>query len=229
MKGPTRKRLGKRTIDVTCAAIALLLLLPFMVMVACLVYLEDRDAVFFRQERVGLGGRTFILWKFRSMRVGAERTGPQITVGRDARITRVGRILRATKFDELPQLWNVIRSEMSLVGPRPEVPRLVALYSKEQRAVLDVVPGITDPASVHYRDESAVLARYDDPQQAYVDVVMPDKIRISLWYAERATLWSDALVMLATVGLTTPAYSRFIEPILSKGLSLRAARFSASL
>ena len=130
---------------------------------------------------------------------GAEKLGGQITIGRDSRITRVGRWLRAWKLDELPQLLNVARGEMSLVGPRPEVSRYVALYNDEQRKVLDLVPGITDPASIRYRDEASVLERASDPERAYLEEVMPDKIRINLQYAERANVWSDIGVLAQTV------------------------------
>ncbi|HEX9886639.1 MAG TPA: sugar transferase, partial [Longimicrobiales bacterium] len=142
----------------------------------------------------------FRIWKFRSMAADAERTGRPLTVGDDPRVTRVGRWLRAWKLDELPQLLNVVRGEMSLVGPRPEVPRYVELYTLEQSRVLDLTPGITDPASIRYRNEAEALERADDPEAAYIDTLMPEKIRLNLEYGDVATVWSDLRVILRTLG-----------------------------
>ena len=193
--------LAKRSLDVVASAAGLLLLAPVLAAVALVV---RRDGpVLFRQERVGRGGRTFRIWKFRTMVSGAEARGAALTVGGDPRITRVGAWLRRTKLDELPQLLNVLRGEMTLVGPRPEVPRYVALYTPEQRRVLELVPGITDPASVRYRDEAGELALAADPQRHYIDVVLPDKIRLNLAYAARATIASDLRILLATLGALT--------------------------
>lgn len=189
----------KRLLDVLAAALGLVLLGPLFLVVAAAITLEDGAPVFFRQQRVGRAGKVFQLWKFRTMRVDAERVGGQLTVGHDPRITRVGRWLRSTKIDELPQLINVLRGEMSLVGPRPEVPRYVAMYSAEQRAVLDELPGITDPASLRYYDESAVLAAATDPEGHYVSHVMPEKIRLNLEYAAQATPLTDLLIVLSTL------------------------------
>ncbi len=189
----------KRALDVVAAALGLLLLGPLFLVVAVAIALDDGGPVFFRQERVGRGGELFRVWKFRTMRVDAERMGGQLTVGHDPRITRVGRWIRGAKLDELPQLLNVLRGEMSLVGPRPEVPRYVALYSPEQRAVLDELPGITDPASLRYYDESVVLADAVDPEGLYVSHVMPEKIRLNLEYAARATLLTDLVIVLSTL------------------------------
>lgn len=189
----------KRACDVTGALAGLLVLSPLLAAVAAAIAVTDGWPVLFRQERVGRDGRPFRLWKFRTMVTDAAQRGRQITVGADPRITRVGRWLRAMKLDELPQLVNVLRGEMSLVGPRPEVPRYVALYTPAQRAVLALVPGITDPASLRYYDESRVLAGAADPEQLYVDEIMPEKIRLNLEYAARATAWSDLVVIVATV------------------------------
>jgi lipopolysaccharide/colanic/teichoic acid biosynthesis glycosyltransferase len=133
------------------------------------------------------------------MVVGADQLGGELTVGRDPRITRIGRLLRATKLDELPQLLNVLRGEMSLVGPRPEVPRYVALYDDAQRAVLRLTPGITDPASTTYRHEAELLGKSRDPERMYTEQIMRHKIEINLAYAERATFWSDCAVLAQTV------------------------------
>jgi lipopolysaccharide/colanic/teichoic acid biosynthesis glycosyltransferase len=181
------------------ALIGLLTLWPLLLVIGAAIKLEDGGPVFFRQERVGIGGRRFRLWKFRTMVTDAERRGGQLTVGGDPRVTAAGRWLRQFKLDELPQLLNVLRGEMSLVGPRPEVPRYVGLYTAEQRAVLRLVPGITDPASIRYRDESAELARAVDPERLYVEEIMPEKIRLNLEYAARATPWTDFLVVLSTL------------------------------
>ena len=191
--------ISKRVMDVTCSGLGLLLLSPPLLAIALAVWLGDRGPVLYRQERVGRGGRPFTMLKFRSMVAGADSKGRLVTVGGDARVTPVGRWIRRLKLDELPQLLNVLKGEMSLVGPRPEVQRYVDLYTAEQWPVLDLVPGITDPASIKYRDEEAVLAGYDDPDRAYVEVVMPDKIAINLSYAARATVLSDLAVILRTL------------------------------
>jgi len=192
-------RWSKRLFDLFWTILGLLVLWPLFLLVALLIKLDDGGPVFFRQERVGYKGRLFRIWKFRTMVVDAEKIGKPLTVGRDPRITRVGYWLRKFKLDELPQLFNVLAGEMSLVGPRPEVPKYVALYTPGQRRVLDLVPGITDPASIKYRDESEILARSPDPERTYVEEIMPEKIRLNLEYAERATVWSDFIVILCTL------------------------------
>jgi lipopolysaccharide/colanic/teichoic acid biosynthesis glycosyltransferase len=192
-------RPGKRALDLAGSLLGLALLWPLFLAIGLAVALGDRGSVFFRQERVGHRGRRFRIWKFRTMAEGAELQGGALTVGHDPRITRVGRWLRRYKLDELPQLLNVVAGEMSLVGPRPEVPQYVALYSAEQRRVLELVPGITDPASIGYWDEAALLARAPDPARLYEDQVMPDKIRLNLEYAARATVRTDLLLILRTL------------------------------
>jgi len=191
----------KRLFDLFWSALGLALLSPLLLLVALAVKAEDGGPVFFRQVRIGRGGRPFGIWKFRTMVVDAERQGRSITVGQDPRITRIGRRLRATKLDELPQLLNVLVGEMSLVGPRPEVPRYVDLYTESQRAILALRPGITDLASIKYRNESELLAEAENPDETYIQVLLPDKIRINLDYAVRANLRTDFLVILATLGL----------------------------
>lgn len=193
--------MAKRLFDILCAGVGLLLLSPLLLVVAAWVKLDSRGPVMFRQERVGRFGRTFRIHKFRTMRVDAPSLGPQITIGEDARITRSGRWLRASKVDELPQLWDVLRGAMSLVGPRPEVPRYVALYPAELRAlVLSVRPGITDPASLSFRNESELLARAEDPEREYVEVVMPMKLGLAADYVRNASLMGDIRLILATLG-----------------------------
>lgn len=193
--------MAKRLFDVFCAGLGLLLLSPLWILVAIWIKLDSPGPVLFRQERVGRFGQPFFIHKFRSMRVDAPALGPQITVGDDPRITRSGRFLRASKIDELPQLWDVLRGAMSLVGPRPEVPRYVALYTPAQRElVLSVRPGITDPASLQFRHESEILARAADPEREYVEVILPAKLRIAGDYVRHASVWGDLRLILATLG-----------------------------
>jgi len=189
-------KLEKRLFDVVASAIGLLVLWPVFLVIAALIKLEDGGPVFYRQERIGYKGRPFKIWKFRTMVVNADKLGKPLTVGRDPRITRVGYWLRKFKLDELPQLLNVLLGEMSLVGPRPEVPQYVALYTPEQRRVLDLVPGITDPASIKFANEAELLAEASDPEKFYIEYIMPTKIRLNMEYASHATLWSDILVIL---------------------------------
>ncbi|RQO59286.1 sugar transferase [Paucibacter sp. KBW04] len=192
--------MAKRIFDIVCASLGLLLLSPLLILLALWIKWDSPGPVMFRQERVGRFGRHFYIHKFRSMRVDAPALGPQITVGEDPRITRSGRLLRAAKLDELPQLWDVFRGAMSLVGPRPEVPRYVALYTPEQRElVLSVRPGITDPASLQFRNESEILARAADPEREYVDVILPAKLKIAGDYVRQASLWTDVRLILATL------------------------------
>ena len=189
-----------RVRDMCAATLGLLAVWPALLAIAAAIRLDDGGPVLFRQERVGHRGRPFRIWKFRTMVVGADRMGQPLTVGADRRVTRVGRWLRRYKLDELPQLVNVLRGEMRLVGPRPEVPRYVALYSPTERRVLDLVPGITDPASIRYARESDELpAAAVDAERAYVTRIMPDKIRLNLDYAARATTWSDLSIVFSTV------------------------------
>lgn len=189
----------KRVFDLFLTILGLGILWPLFLVVALLIKLDDGGPVFFRQERVGYKGRIFRIWKFRTMVVDAEQQGKLLTIGKDPRVTRVGRWLRKTKIDELPQLFNVLLGDMSFVGPRPEVPYYVALYTPDQWQVLDLVPGITDPASVKYRSESEVLAQVDDPEQTYIHEILPEKIRINLEYARSANVFTDLLVILQTL------------------------------
>jgi lipopolysaccharide/colanic/teichoic acid biosynthesis glycosyltransferase len=192
-------KLEKRLFDIVASAIGLLVLWPVFLVIPVLIKLEDGGPVFYRQERIGYKGRPFKIWKFRTMVVNADKLGKPLTVGRDPRITRVGYWLRKFKLDELPQLLNVLLGEMSLVGPRPEVPQYVALYTPEQRKVLDLVPGITDPASIKFANEAELLAEASNPEKFYIEHIMPTKIRLNMEYASHATLWSDILVILKTL------------------------------
>lgn len=190
---------AKRTFDLALSLGGLAMTWPAIAVAAVAIRLEDGGPVLFRQERVGREGKRFRILKLRTMEVDADRRGALVTTAGDRRVTRCGQWLRRLKLDELPQLVNVLRGEMSFVGPRPEVPRYVELYTAEEREVLRVVPGITDPSSIKYRNESDLLAQADDPERYYRETVLPDKIRLSLDYARSATLWSDVGILLATV------------------------------
>jgi lipopolysaccharide/colanic/teichoic acid biosynthesis glycosyltransferase len=203
----------KRALDFTFALIGLVLVSPLLAVVAIAIKVSDRGPVFFSQTRIGQFGRPFRMHKFRTMVPQAEQQGIPLTVGADRRITRIGHWLRRTKLDELPQLWNVVKGQMSLVGPRPEVPRYVAFYTQEQRRVLDVRPGITDPASLQYFDEASLLNRVQSPEAAYIRVVMPHKLALNLNYLRRRTIASDVMVVFATAWrLVASATDRSITP-----------------
>lgn len=192
--------MSKRLFDLLLSSLGLLVLAPVLLALALAVKLDSRGPVFFRQERVGRFGQPFRIHKFRTMRHDPVGQGLQITVGQDARITRVGAVLRQTKLDELPQLLDVWLGDMSLVGPRPEVPRYVAHYPEALRAkVLSVRPGITDIASIEYRDESTVLARAADPEHAYIHEVLPHKLALSATYVDQASVWLDVRLIARTL------------------------------
>ena len=192
------------------AGAGLLLLSPVFAVIAVLIRLSSPGPVFFRGERIGRHGRPFRIVKFRTMREDAAAVGAGITAANDPRVTRVGRLLRHTKLDELPQLLNVLRGEMSLVGPRPEDPRYVALYSEEQRRVLRVRPGITSPASFQFRNEEALLSGADW-ERKYRDEIMPQKLRIDLAYVEAAGFWTDLALIWRTVATVVMPH-RSAEP-----------------
>lgn len=189
-------------LDLLLAIPAVILLLPVFAVVAVWIKLDSRGPVFFLQERVGLGGRTFRIFKFRTMVTDAEQRGTQITIGRDPRITPSGHFLRKYRFDELPQLFNVLKGEMGIVGPRPEVPRYVAFYSNEQRQILAYRPGITSPASIEFSNESEVLSQNvdpADPETYYRTELMPAKLAIDLNYSRHATVRSDCAIIARTL------------------------------
>lgn len=189
----------KRAFDILSSAAGLALLSPLLVVIAAAVKLDSPGPVLYRGRRMGRYGREFYIWKFRTMVTGADRAGPGITVADDSRVTRVGRLLRRTKLDELPQLVNVLRGEMSIVGPRPEDPRYVALYPPEQRAqILSVRPGVTSPASVRFRHEESALSGADW-EAAYVQTIMPAKLAIDLEYVQNASLLRDVGLIVRTV------------------------------
>lgn len=189
----------KRLIDIGASVFGLFLLLPVFCVIALLIKLDSPGPVFFRQMRVGRHGREFRIHKFRTMFVGASGTTPPLTVGDDARITRIGRVLRQYKLDELPQLIDVLLGNMSLVGPRPEVPRYVARWDEHTRRILlSVRPGITDLASVQFRHESRLLAGSEDPENMYVHEIAPAKNRLAVYYIQNWSIWLDLKILYKT-------------------------------
>ncbi len=193
--------MAKRALDIVISALGLIFLAPFFLLVAILIKMDSEGPVLYLQERVGKGGKLFQLFKFRSMSVNADR-GAAITVGnRDARITSTGYFLRKFKLDELPQLINVIIGQMSLVGPRPEVARFVDLYTEEQREVLTVKPGITDYASIEFRNENAMLEGKADPINFYISEIMPLKLALNLKYMTERNFWLDVRIIVKTIFL----------------------------
>lgn len=187
----------KRLFDMVCAALGLLILSPVLLVCALLVGLTSPGGVLFRQERIGKDGVPFTIYKFRSMR--KDNAGLKISTSRDTRITSVGRVLRKTKLDELPQLWNVLKGDMSFVGPRPEVREYTDLYTPEQRQVLMVRPGITGLASIRYRNENELLTASSDPNRTYIDEVLPAKLALDLKYIPRACVSYDIKLIWETL------------------------------
>jgi len=193
--------MAKRLFDIICSLIGLILTSPVLATAAIAVRLDSPGPILFRQRRVGLNGRTFLIHKFRTMSTAPEQgEAAQITVGADPRITRVGRFLRHYKLDELPQLYDVLRGEMSLVGPRPEVPKYVEHYPAEIREqVLSIRPGITDRSSILFRNESDLLAKEADPEAYYVQHILPVKLGHHLEYVRSASVWEDVKIIVATL------------------------------
>ena len=189
----------KRLMDVVISGGALLVIWPVLLLIALAIKIDDPGPVFYRQVRVGKGGKEFRIYKFRTMVVDADKKGLAITVGRDNRITRMGALLRKTKLDELAQLINVFTGEMSFVGPRPEVPKYVNLYTPYQRQVLLVRPGITDYASIAYRNENDLLEGAEDPEKMYIETIMPDKIELNMKYLREISPIADIRLILSTI------------------------------
>ncbi len=190
----------KRLFDLLFSLSGLFLLAPLFLLITMWIKIDSEGPVFFRQSRVGRYGRLFDIYKFRTMCSDAESRGRQITVRDDPRITRPGRFLRRFKLDELPQLINVVKGEMSLVGPRPEVPRYVDLYPEHLRQkILSISPGITDLASIEYKNENDILSEADDPERTYIEKVMPAKLKYYERYVSERSLWGDFKLILATI------------------------------
>jgi lipopolysaccharide/colanic/teichoic acid biosynthesis glycosyltransferase len=189
----------KRLFDLVMAVLGLMLLFPVLLLVALLIKLDSPGPIFFRQERIGKQLRPFVIYKFRTMTLDASRKGGLITVGADPRITRIGRILRKMKIDELPQLINIIKGEMSFVGPRPEVPRYVELFRQDYEEILTVLPGLTDLASLRYRNEAEMLRNTKNPEEEYIQRILPDKIRLAKEYLRRSSLYFDVTLIFKTL------------------------------
>lgn len=188
----------KRLFDITTSCIGLLFLLPLFFAIAIFVKLDSPGPVFFKQKRIGKNFKPFLLYKFRSMQIDASKKGPNITAGGDPRITKIGRFLRKTKIDELPQLFNVLKGDMSVVGPRPEVERYVELFRNDYERVLTVKPGITDYATIEFRDEEGVLKKYGDPETGYIKEVLPLKVELYKKYLRDKSLFTDLKLIFLT-------------------------------
>ncbi len=189
----------KRALDIVASVLGLVVFGPLLVAIACKIKKEDGGGAFYRGNRAGKNGVPFKINKFRTMVMNAEQIGGPSTSEDDPRVTRIGRVLRKYKLDELPQLINVLTGEMSLVGPRPEVPSEVETYSEEERRILSVKPGITDWASIHFRNEGEILKGSSDPHQAYREKIRPEKLRLALAYVDNVSLKTDAMIMMKTV------------------------------
>lgn len=192
-------RIGKRIFDFLFSILGLTIVSPILLLIAVLIKIDSKGDVFFKQLRVGKFSEPFYIYKFRTMVTDAEKLGKQITVGNDSRITKVGAFLRKYKLDELPQLINVFKGEMSFVGPRPEVPKYVKMYNVEQRSVLLVKPGITDLASLEYKEENEILGNVEEPEKYYIECIMPHKLNLNMQYINKANLISDIKIILNTI------------------------------
>lgn len=188
----------KRIFDILSSLLVLVLLSPLFIIIGFWIILDSKGGVFYKHIRVGKNGKEFGLLKFRSMAKGADK-GSQITIGNDARVTKVGRFIRKYKIDELPQLINILKGEMSVVGPRPEVKKYVDLYTDEQLKVLTVLPGLSDYASIEYFDEQKILGQAKNPDQEYINVVMPAKLDLNLKYIKEKSLKTDFKIIFRTV------------------------------
>ncbi|GAA0104648.1 sugar transferase [Paraclostridium sordellii] len=189
----------KRLFDIVASSIGLILLSPILILIAICIKLDSKGPVFFKQVRVGKNKELFKIYKFRTMVTDAEKLGKQITVGNDTRITKVGTFIRKCKLDELPQLINVLKGDMSLVGPRPEVPKYVDLYDDYQEQILLVQPGITDYASIEFRNESEILGESENPESKYIDDIMPYKIELNIKYIKNISLYEDLKLITRTI------------------------------
>ena len=189
----------KRFFDIVLSIAGLLVVLPFLPFIAVLIKFDSRGPVFFRQERIGKGFRRFTIYKLRTMQADADKRGALITAGGDNRVTKAGFFLRKYKIDELPQLFNVLRGDMSFVGPRPEVSRYVQLFEKDYRKLLTVRPGITDPASLTYANEEAILGNANAFEDVYINRILPEKIKLSSHYVDNHNLMTDLKLILMTV------------------------------
>ncbi|WP_306643099.1 sugar transferase [Sanyastnella coralliicola] len=190
----------KRLFDVLASAIAIIVLLPLFIVIALWIIIDDGTPIFFRQTRVGKDQREFRIYKFRSMYKDAESRGQLTIGGKDPRVTKSGYFIRKYKIDEFPQLLNVLAGDMSIVGPRPEVPKYVKHYSEEQLQVLSVRPGMTDPASIEFIDEDEILGKSEDPEKAYIEEILPQKLALQLEYVTKSGLVYDIKLIMQTLG-----------------------------
>ncbi len=193
------KSFGKRLFDIVASALGLLVLLPLFIVITIWIKLSSKGPIFYTQKRMGKDFREFYLYKFRSMVVDADKVGPGVTSSDDPRITKVGKFLRATKLDELPQLLNVLKGDMSLVGPRPELKKFVDAKSKEYRKVLSVKPGITDNAAIAFRNEEEIMSQYEDKEKAYIEYILPQKIELYYKYIDSISFINDIRLILKTL------------------------------
>ena len=193
------RRFGKRVFDIVATIIGSILLLPLIIPIALWIKLSSKGPLFYVQKRVGKDFKEFDLYKFRSMIIDADKVGPSVTSGDDPRITKVGKIIRRTKIDELPQLLNVLKGDMSLVGPRPEVMKFVEQKKEAYKKVLSVKPGITDNAAIEFRDEETIMEQYDDKEKAYIDIVLPEKIKLYYKYIDTISFTNDIKLILKTL------------------------------
>jgi lipopolysaccharide/colanic/teichoic acid biosynthesis glycosyltransferase len=189
----------KRIFDIIASFCGIIITGAFLIITAVIIKVTSPGPILFKQSRVGKDGKLFQILKFRTMVVNAESMGKQITVGQDNRITKVGRFIRKYKIDELPQLFNVFIGDMSLVGPRPEVPKYVELYNEHQRKVLNVKPGITDLASIRYRNENDLLGKAENPEELYINTIMPDKLNLNLEYINKSNIFFDIYIIIITI------------------------------
>jgi len=189
----------KRVFDLIAALIGLVLLFPILLVISLWIKFSSKGPLFYSQKRVGKEFKEFDIYKFRSMVVDADKIGPSVTSGDDPRITEVGKFIRKTKIDELPQLLNVLKGDMSLVGPRPEVMKFVEKKRDEYKKVLSVRPGITDNAAIEFRDEETIMNQYEDKEKAYLDIILPQKIKLYYNYIDNITFLSDIKLILKTL------------------------------
>lgn len=195
----TGGKITKRVFDIVACVTAGLVLCPLWLCIGLAVACGSKGGAFYRQTRVGRNGKEFKLLKFRTMRQDADKIGGLITVGEDSRVTRIGKFLRNYKLDELPQFLNIIKGDMSIVGPRPEVPKYVALYDERQRRVLSVRPGLTDYASIEYISENELLAQSADPDKTYIEEIMPAKLELNLKYIDNQSIMEDLRLIFKTL------------------------------
>ena len=193
------KNFGKRVFDIVASALGIVILSPLYIYIAVWIKLSSKGPIFYVQKRVGQGGKEFNLYKFRSMVVDADKRGPGVTSSDDPRITKVGKFIRDTKIDELPQLFNVLKGDMSFVGPRPELKKFVDAKAKEYEKVLSIKPGITDNAAIAFRDEEQIMSQYNDKERAYIDIVLPQKIELYYKYIDNISFINDIKLILKTL------------------------------